>query len=115
LRDPEGGRTLLVIPDKDASAIQRAILKLYHDHEIGRKMGECSRAYVKRRFSREIFGERLFEIYKKFWLKVKLDIMEGVHLYLSRLFSLFRFWRRARFFFHFARNGDTLMKIYVQY
>jgi len=61
------GRTSLIIPYKNASAIQRAVLKLYHNHELRRKMGEYSREYVKRRFSKETVGERLYEIYKEFF------------------------------------------------
>ncbi len=61
------GRTSLVIPYKDASAIQRAVLKLYHNYRLRRKMGEYSRVYVKRRFSKETVGERLYEIYKEFF------------------------------------------------
>jgi len=63
----EGGKTSLVIPYKDVSAIKRAVLRLYHDHELRRKMGEYSRAYVKRRFSKETVGERLYKIYKEFF------------------------------------------------
>lgn len=70
-------------------------------------MGEYARVYVKRRFSKETVGERLYEIYKEFLVEDVLEITGTVYLYLSRLFSLFRFWLRARFFFHFARNGDT--------
>jgi glycosyltransferase involved in cell wall biosynthesis len=60
----ENGRTGLLVPKRDPSALAAAIEKLLIDRELARSMGERGRARQQSEFSSEVMSERVYRLYE---------------------------------------------------
>ena len=61
----ENGRTALVVPERDSSALAAAVGRILADPEGGRRMGEAARALVRTRFGWPRVAERFDEAYDR--------------------------------------------------
>jgi len=55
----------LLVPVGDRDAVAGAVLKLLHDPELRRKMGERGRAVTKQKFSLDLMAEKVAALYKE--------------------------------------------------
>lgn len=56
---------LMLLPPGNAQALSDAIIKLYEDRMLGRKLGDEARTYVARRFSWDSIVERIAQVYEE--------------------------------------------------
>lgn len=68
------GKTGLLISPRNPEALAQAILKLFHDRELTRKMGEKGYEIVHQRFSAEAMACRIIELYEKLASKKEINL-----------------------------------------
>ncbi len=61
----KAGKTSIVIPERSCEAIIKAVIKLYNDEKLRESLGRYSYYYVRKNFSKEVIGHRLYVFYKK--------------------------------------------------
>lgn len=59
-----GGRTGLLVPAKDARALERAIVRLLDDREERRRFGEAARARMRQEFSIDAMVDQHMQVYE---------------------------------------------------
>lgn len=61
----EHGRTGLRVPDRDTSAMARAIERLLDDPALAERLGAAARQEIKDRFSWEVVAQRVEQVYER--------------------------------------------------
>jgi len=61
----EDGRSGQLVPPNDPAALAEAILRLWHDPALGRRLGEAARTGVVPRYTWEALADRLDRIYRE--------------------------------------------------
>lgn len=69
------GKTGLLVPPRNPSALAQAILKLYHDRNLSSHLGQKGYEIVHQKFSAESMANKIIDLYKKLALKkgIKLN------------------------------------------
>ena len=60
----EDGRSGILIPPRDPDRLSEAILRLYRDEGLRRRLGEAARERVMKRYSEEAMVEGILEVYR---------------------------------------------------
>ncbi len=58
----ENSGSAVVVPPEDSSAIGKAILKIYQEHNLKSEMGKSGRQFVEEHYSRESLAQKYLEI-----------------------------------------------------